>query len=578
MHSILKKVAITVALLSTIGLGQASAQYSLPFSDVGEFNFSKTAISYLQQQKVMQGYSDNTFRPTAPITRAEFLKILLTNQPVTDTTAISFTDVKPSDWFYGVVQQGVAKKVVEGFGDNTFRPHNTITKAEAMKMLSQVWELTTCTQGTSKTFEDVPSDAWYGQFVRVFTNCNLDPYASMTQAHPQAELSREQAAELLFRSIVSSKQDAVFSSSMYTVSSDGFVSVTANASPSNNVEYTNTLSSTEKERIAMLRERKGAVVSIIAADTEENITDYLDTLASTDKPSRPTLAYTVTHGTGFFIDSKGRIVTNKHVVSRSSSSYKIILEDGTLFDIDKITRDPILDLAFLDIQNPQNIAFPFITLESSASAVIGQDSYMIGNSLGMYPGSVGKGIVTGDRRIVNALNADNSSVRLFDMIQTDAGISQGDSGGPLLDSKGRLLGVSSALDQEGVSIGFAIPTRYVLAAEKSLRKYGEIMKPFMGIRYVHLTPKYGKDASPTAIAGALIASDSSEDAVVDGGPADKAGLRENDLIVSVNGQGLSKNTYLSDLLALYRSGETIQLEILRDTKKVTLEVTLDTRR
>lgn len=575
MHVLQKSIAVAL-LIGTFGLTRVSAEYSLPFSDVGEFNFSKTAISYLQQQKIMQGYADNTFRPTAPITRAEFLKILLTNQPVQTPVAISFPDVQPGDWYYGIIAQGVTKNVVQGFGDGTFRPNATITKAEAMKMLSQVWNLSTCAS-SAKAFDDVSQDAWYARYVATFSSCNLDPYASVSQAYPDAKLTREQAAELLFRSIISARQQTAFATSLYTVSAEGYISLNPSFGSPSSAEYTNTLSSIERERIAMLAEKKQAVVSIIAADTDENITDYLDTLASTAASSKPTLAYTVTHGTGFFINSTGQLVTNKHVVSRANSSYKIITEDGSLYDIEAIQRDPLLDLAFISIKNPEKRSFPYIPLANPSPAVIGQDTYMIGNSLGMYPGSIGKGIITGDKRVVNAINTDNTSIRLFDMIQTDAGISQGDSGGPLLDSKGRLLGISSALDQEGVSIGFAIPTRYVLAAQKSLQKYGELMKGYLGISYIHLVPKYGKDSTPT-VAGALIASDSGEEAIVTGSPASRSGLQVGDLITAVNGEALSKNTYLSDLLTLYRSGETIQLDILRDTKKVTIQVTLEVRK
>ncbi len=280
-------------------------------------------------------------------------------------------------------------------------------------------------------------------------------------------------------------------------------------------------------------------------------------------------------GSGFFITASGLILTNKHVVADTQAKYTVITSDGKEYDASVVARDPINDLALVKI-NIQNA--PVLQLADSSNLQIGQRVIAIGDSLGEYSNTVTTGIVSGIGRNVTA-GGEGTSEQLEGVIQTDAAINPGNSGGPLLDIQGQVIGVNTAIDEQGQLVGFAIPSNDAAKDVQSYDSYGEIIKPFLGVRYVMITPDIQKQQNLPVGNGAWITSNyginsSSEPAVVPGSAADKAGLKDGDIIISVNGAKIDARNTLTEVLKNFNPGETIHMSVLRGGKAMDVAVTL----
>ncbi len=188
-------------------------------------------------------------------------------------------------------------------------------------------------------------------------------------------------------------------------------------------------------------------------------------------------------GSGFFVTSDGLILTNKHVIADEQASYTVITNDGKSFDATVMARDPVNDLAILKVNIKDA---PTLPLVDSSQIEIGQQVVAIGNSLGQYQNTVTSGIVSGIGRSITAGGSDGSE-QLEGVIQTDAAINPGNSGGPLLNLAGQVIGINTAIDQQGQSVGFAIPANDASKALAGFQKNGKIARPFLGIRYVTVT-------------------------------------------------------------------------------------------
>ncbi len=280
-------------------------------------------------------------------------------------------------------------------------------------------------------------------------------------------------------------------------------------------------------------------------------------------------------GTGFVINSDGLILTNKHVVSEKNANYTAITADGKKYDIKSMSLDPVGDLAIVKIEAD---GLPVVDLADSNELKIGQRVIAIGNALNEYQNTVTTGIVSAvDRTVVAGDGTSGSSEQLENMIQTDAAINLGNSGGPLLDISGRVIGINTAIDSQASSIGFAIPINQAKSAIESYLKSGQIVRPRLGVRYLPLTPEVAALNQLDVTDGALIYAGSNlgELPVVPGGPADKAGLQANDIIVSINGEKISENHSLSGLLQQYKPGDEVEIEYIRKGEKNKTKVILD---
>lgn len=279
-------------------------------------------------------------------------------------------------------------------------------------------------------------------------------------------------------------------------------------------------------------------------------------------------------GTGFVISSDGLIITNKHVVSDADAEYSVITSDGTSYEAKVASLDPINDLAIVRIEAKD---LPVVELGDSSSLQIGQKVIAIGNALNEYQNTVTTGVVSAVDRTIVAGDGLGSSEQLENMIQTDAAINPGNSGGPLVDLSGRVVGINTAVDLEASSIGFAIPINQVKSAIESVLEFGEIIRPRLGVRYIPITPEFAALNDMDIKQGALIHGGEAlgELAVIPGGPADIAGLEENDIIISINDEKINESHSLSALLQQYKPGDEIELEYYRDGEKYQTSVVLD---
>lgn len=274
-------------------------------------------------------------------------------------------------------------------------------------------------------------------------------------------------------------------------------------------------------------------------------------------------------GTGFIITSDGLILTNKHVVLDEEADYTVLTNDGEKLTAEVVARDPFQDIALLRIDKTGLFT---IKLGNSDNVKIGQTVIAIGNSLGEFSNTVSVGVISGLRRSITAINSYGESENLSEVIQTDAAINQGNSGGPLLNLQGEAIAINMAMAQMAENIGFALPINKAKRDVDQVIKEGKITYPFLGIRYILITPEDGLSVDYGAL---IIRGERMGDlAVVSGGPADKAGLQENDIILEINGEEISLNNPLADILEKYNVGDQINLKILHKgiEKEVKLEL------
>lgn len=266
-------------------------------------------------------------------------------------------------------------------------------------------------------------------------------------------------------------------------------------------------------------------------------------------------------GTGFVINqAKGLILTNRHVVEDTEADYTVLTNDGRKIPAKVVARDQISDMALVQVDDQK---LPAIDLGDSDSVQIGETVIAIGNALGEYRNTVTKGVISGIDRNVIAGNNQGASEQLEGVFQTDAAINPGNSGGPLLNLSGQVIGMNTAVNQEGQLIGFAIPINEAKRMIQSYEKYGRIVRPYLGIRYIMVTPELAKANKLEVDYGALVVGgrNQNELAVVPGGPADKAGIVENDIIMELNGEKIQAESSLLKMLAKFNPGDTINAKV-----------------
>lgn len=270
-------------------------------------------------------------------------------------------------------------------------------------------------------------------------------------------------------------------------------------------------------------------------------------------------------GTGFIVKNDGYIVTNKHVVGDSDAKYRVITKDDKTYEAEKIYRDPTNDIAIVKI-NASNL--PVIELGDSSKIKVGQMAIAIGTALGEFRHTVTTGVISGVGRGITAGSPFEGYVeRLDNVIQTDAAINPGNSGGPLLNSSGQVIGINTAVSGEGQNIGFAIPINVVKDALDNFNSTGQFNRPFLGVRYKTIS----KDLA--------ILNDVPEGAyimeVVGGSPAEKAGLKEEDIVTKIDEVKLTgDNAELAKVISKKKVGDTMNLNVWRDGKEQTFKVTL----
>ena len=277
-------------------------------------------------------------------------------------------------------------------------------------------------------------------------------------------------------------------------------------------------------------------------------------------------------GSGFIISADGLIVTNKHVVEDDAATYSVLMNDGKKFDAKVLSKDPVNDLALVQIEAE---GLPTLSLGDSNDLDIGQKVVAIGYSLAQYQNTVTTGVISGIGRTITASGLSGSE-QLEGVIQTDAAINPGNSGGPLLDIGGSVIGINTAIDSQGQLVGFAIPSGDIKKDVDSFNKFGRIVKPFLGVRYVLVNETIKEENELTVDYGALIIGGGSpgQPAVVIGSAADKAGIKESDIILEINEQKIDQNHSLAGTLKNYIPGDTVKMKILSRGEEKEIAVTL----
>jgi S1-C subfamily serine protease len=276
-------------------------------------------------------------------------------------------------------------------------------------------------------------------------------------------------------------------------------------------------------------------------------------------------------GTGFVISEDGFIVTNQHVVE-GSEALQVILADGERVDATLIGSDVFTDLAVVKVERQMETVVKF---GDSGQLRPGEEVVAIGSALGDFTNTVTQGVVSALGRTLRGGGGPN----LENMIQHDAAINPGNSGGPLFNMSGDVVGVNTAVVRQaapGISaegLGFAIPSSTVQKIVGSLIEHGQVVRPYMGISYEPVTPR-SATAQGLAVQNGVLVTD-----LPTGGPAANAGLQIGDIITHLNGEQIDQDNPLVNLLFRYEPGDTIDVEVYRQStgETLTFSVTLETR-
>lgn len=266
-------------------------------------------------------------------------------------------------------------------------------------------------------------------------------------------------------------------------------------------------------------------------------------------------------GSGFFISPTGYVVTNNHVVE-AATKVRVRLNDGRELPAQVVGRDALTDLAVLKVDGT---GFSFVTFETKARPRVGDWVIAMGNPFGLG-GTATSGIVSAYGRDIGETYVD--------YLQVDAPINHGNSGGPTFDIYGRVIGVNAAIYSPSggsVGIGFAIPADVADRITKQLIATGSVTRGFIGATIQNITPDIAESLGIVGRKGALAAE------VTPGGPAEKAGVKPGDAILSLNGRALTSNADLTRRVAQTRPGEPLRLEVWRQGRTLSLELVAGTR-
>ena len=281
-------------------------------------------------------------------------------------------------------------------------------------------------------------------------------------------------------------------------------------------------------------------------------------------------------GTGMIVTKDGYVVTNKHVID-GASSIQIVTDAGDTYkNVVIVAQDPLNDVAYLKI-NDADGELPTVNLGDSKTIAVGQPVLAIGNALGAYQNSVTQGIISGIGRSISAGDENGANVEsLNDMLQTDAAINPGNSGGPLVNAAGDVIGINTAVSTDANGLGFAIPISAAKGMLKSIIEAGSAKRAYLGLSYSTVTPEIAKSNNLPVQYGAYVGnSDGSYgSAVISGGPADKAGIKDGDILTKIGDVEIGKAGSVVTLIGEYKVGDTIKVTLVRNGEEKTVTVTL----
>jgi serine protease Do len=268
-------------------------------------------------------------------------------------------------------------------------------------------------------------------------------------------------------------------------------------------------------------------------------------------------------GSGFIIDPSGYIVTNNHVIE-GADEVSVTLQDNTTLKAKIVGRDESGDIALLKVSSDKPL--PTVSFGDSSKSRVGDWVLAIGNPFGLG-GTVTAGIVSARGRDIHQGQYD-------DFIQTDAAINRGNSGGPLFNMDGEVIGINTAIFSPSggsIGIGFSIPANMAKLTVAQLKEYGHARRGWLGVKIQQVTPDIAESLGLKDAQGAMVAG------VTDGGPADKAKIRNGDIILKFDGQDVREMHNLPRIVADTDVGKEVPVVVWRDGKEVTVDTTLAER-
>jgi len=267
-------------------------------------------------------------------------------------------------------------------------------------------------------------------------------------------------------------------------------------------------------------------------------------------------------GSGVIIDQAGYIVTNNHVIDGVDQIEVQLNEQGQKYEAEVVGTDPVTDLAVIKIEAPQK-DLPVVDFVDSEQLKVGQLAIAIGNPYG-FSNTVTTGVISALERKLPL----QEETELANMIQTDAAINPGNSGGALLNSQGQVMGINTAIIEQGRGIGFAIPSNTVKEITQELIAKGKVVRPWIGIYGAEITPRVEKEYDLAVDQGVYVFR------VIPDSPAAESGLQQGDIIVQLTDETITNMNQLKSILRSYQVGDTVEITVYRKDKQREIELEL----
>lgn len=315
-----------------------------------------------------------------------------------------------------------------------------------------------------------------------------------------------------------------------------------------------------------------AVVAILMLKTPEQASEKIEPDLLKVLPRDKNGLLRLGSCSGFFVSSDGYLLTNRHVVEDEEAVYEVVSRHQH-YECEIKVRDEITDLAILKIKG---VNFPYLKLGRSSRLQLGETVIAIGNALSEFENTVSRGIISGLSRHLKTDFTENNK-EFFGLIQTDAAINPGNSGGPLINLKGEAIGINTAVVLGVENIGFAIPSDQAKIILEDLKKYGKIFRPSLGIRYLLIDEEVQKEHQLPFDYGAFIIFETlpGQKGIIPGGLAEKAGLKEGDIILTINNQKIDQSCNLMAALRNYQKGDKIKIKYWHQNEIKETEIVLE---
>jgi Do/DeqQ family serine protease len=271
-------------------------------------------------------------------------------------------------------------------------------------------------------------------------------------------------------------------------------------------------------------------------------------------------------GSGVIVTDDGYIITNNHVVN-GATKIEVVLNDKRTFVAELVGADPNTDIALIRIDQA---GLPFLKYGNSESLKVGQWVVAVGNPFNLTS-TVTSGIISAMGRNIDLIRSQGNKYAIENFIQTDAAINPGNSGGALVNTGGELIGINTAIASETgsyVGYGFAIPVNLVKKVVDDLLNFGKVQRGLLGVSIQDITQELADRQQLKSLNGVYVAE------VVDGGAAKKAGVKQGDVIIGINGVAVNSSSALQGEVGKYRPGDKLKVKVLREGLEKELEATL----